>query len=163
MLAGFLYKSVVGTVSDGYHKEFRSDVEPMVARNLEVFNKITQLKELDAPWRAEKRWTTRQAEISYNLRSNGMGWNWMIFGSEAERGELLKTINRNNLALVPHNRYDQGFYMQITPMHGCLHVPVSESNEAIIQGVEKLLAEFQDRLKGMNAQGLYSLEGSKVR
>lgn len=131
--------SLVAT--SGVHDVFNASSTPLQNRSAAVFNQMAGLQYLNDKARGNA-WTESMKNIAYDIRSDGMGWNWKIFNEGNGGRALIQTADNANVALIPHEKTGIPATLTVDNDHGCLQVDFSRTDDENKDLARALLKTF---------------------
>lgn len=154
VFAALPYGIISGITTMASHAGFQDTSKPLKIRSAAVFNQMAGLQHLNDTARGHA-WTESMKNITYGIRSDGMGWNWKILGNGNGGYALIKTADNANIALIPHEKAEKPAILTVDNDHGCLQVDFSKSDEENKDIARALLRTFGES-REYNAYGTYT-------
>lgn len=158
MVAAAVIYGVTSMVATGMvHNAFDIGSTSLQDRSASVFNQMAGLQHLNDKARGHA-WTESMKNIAYDIRSDGIGWNWKILNEGNGGRDLIVTADNANIALIPHKEAGKPAALTVDNDHGCLQVDFSKTDEENKDLARALLRTFRES-REYNAYGTYTAGG----
>lgn len=136
-----IYICISAAATAEVHGVFKMASAPLQTRSTAVFNQMAGLQYLNDKARGNA-WTESMKNIAYDIRSDGMGWNWKIFNEGNGGRALMQTADNANVALIPHEKTGIPATLTVDNDHGCLQVDFSRTDDENKDLARALLKTF---------------------